>query len=189
MGIPNPDYTITWNPISGATSYTVYRSSTGTGGTYTQVGTTFGEYATFYPDTGTSSGTYWYKVSAVNGHGEGPQSAPVEVSVPPSLTYDTWTEGELFTVTQADWYTLTAGAAGTYYLQWDDRYQGSGGYSGVLMVSAYLADGTPVFTTWAGGYSNPPSFTLNAGETVYVKVEPLGNYSGTAGTYAIRWYQ
>jgi cellulose 1,4-beta-cellobiosidase len=58
---------ITWNTVSGATSYRVYRS-TSSGGTYTQVGSPT---VTSYTNSGLSANTtYYYKVVAVNSAGE-----------------------------------------------------------------------------------------------------------------------
>jgi hypothetical protein len=186
MGIPQPDYTITWNSVAGATGYTVYRSTSETG-EYSQVGTTSDEYSASFTDTGTSSGTYWYKVSAVNDQGEGPDSAPVAPPTP--LTYDTWMEGNLTTGGQANWYSFSAAAGVTYYLQWDDNYEGTGTYAGDLMVSAYRSNGSSIFMKVDSGYNSPKPFTLEGEETVYVKVEPYGNQGNYTGPYAIRYYQ
>jgi fibronectin type 3 domain-containing protein len=63
---------VSWNPVSGASEYYVYRSDNG-GGYYSPVDLT---YNTFYTDTGLSPNTtYYYKVSAVNNdYVEGAQS-------------------------------------------------------------------------------------------------------------------
>ena len=58
---------LTWNAVSGATSYKVYRA-TSQNGTYSLLGTVT---ATSYINTGAKAGTtYWYKVKAVNSAGE-----------------------------------------------------------------------------------------------------------------------
>ena len=58
---------LTWNAVSGATSYKVYRA-TSQNGTYSLLGTVT---ATSYTNTGAKAGTtYWYKVKAVNSAGE-----------------------------------------------------------------------------------------------------------------------
>jgi DNA/RNA endonuclease G (NUC1) len=63
---------LTWNPASGADTYTVKRSLTT--GTETTLAT--GIAATNYDDTTAVNGTqYFYKVSATNGRGEGPDSS------------------------------------------------------------------------------------------------------------------
>ena len=58
---------LTWNAVSGATSYKVYRA-TSQSGTYSLLGTVT---ATSYTNTGAKAGvTYYYKVKAVNSAGE-----------------------------------------------------------------------------------------------------------------------
>ena len=58
---------LTWNTVSGATSYKVYRA-TSQNGTYSLLGTVT---ATSYTNTGAKAGvTYYYKVKAVNSAGE-----------------------------------------------------------------------------------------------------------------------
>ena len=66
--------TLTWNPVSTATSYNVKRS-TSVGGPYTTIAT--GVASTNYADPLASPGTaIYYVVSGVNGHGEGANSKP-----------------------------------------------------------------------------------------------------------------
>ena len=62
---------LTWNAVSGATSYKVYRA-TSQNGTYSLLGTVT---TTSYINTGAKDGvTYYYKVKAVNSAGESPYS-------------------------------------------------------------------------------------------------------------------
>lgn len=74
-----PEVRISWNPVSNATSYKVYRSRSASG-TYSQIGsaTTF----TFLSDFSPNEGTNYYKVKAVNSAGSSPYSSSV------SFTYD-----------------------------------------------------------------------------------------------------
>jgi fibronectin type 3 domain-containing protein len=73
---------ITWGSVSGATSYKVYRA-TSTGASGSLVGTSTG---ISYTDTTVSSTTtYYYRVSAINGSGEGTQSSASTVTTPPAL--------------------------------------------------------------------------------------------------------
>ena len=66
---------VTWNAVSGATSYTVYRSESASG-TYSTVKT--GLTTCKYSDTGVSGTThYYYKVAAVNSAGTSSQSSYV----------------------------------------------------------------------------------------------------------------
>jgi hypothetical protein len=184
-------YTIRWNRVPGATDYQVSRSDS-QNGTYTDTGSPVPETSNSwysYTDATAVSGTYWYKVRAVNTYGSGDaDSWPVGVSALVPLT-TSWTAGNFTSVNQANWHTLTAASDGTYYVQWDDNYDGSGPYSGVVMVSVYQADGSTVFDYGGSGYTYPRSFSLNAGETVYVRVHPNGYQEEALGTYRIRYYQ
>jgi len=71
---------VSWNAVSGAASYNVFRSASETG-TYSSIGTTSG---TSYNDTGrTVSTPYYYKVSAVtSGNTEGELSDSVSATIP-----------------------------------------------------------------------------------------------------------
>jgi hypothetical protein len=182
MWIPQPDYTISWNSVGGATGYIVSRSATETGA-YSQQGTTTGEHSVFFTDAGASSGTYWYKVRAVNEHGEGPDSAAVKVSAPTSLPNDkAWAEGKLATPEQVDWYSFPVTAGITYNLQWDNYYDGTGKYTGAVHVQAYRSDGSLLVGN-STGYSSPPTLNVSTNDTIYVVVLP----EGPRGTYAIRY--
>ena len=69
---------LTWNAVSGAMSYKVYRAAS-QNGTYSLLGTVT---ATSYTNTGAKAGTtYWYKVKAVNSAGESPYSNVVSGQV------------------------------------------------------------------------------------------------------------
>ncbi|GAA0136846.1 hypothetical protein YSY43_36870 [Paenibacillus sp. YSY-4.3] len=69
----NAQVSLTWNAVSGATSYTVKRATT-SGGPYTNVAT--GVTATSYTNTGLTNGTtYYYVVSASNNAGSSANSA------------------------------------------------------------------------------------------------------------------
>ena len=72
-------------------------------------------------------------------------------------------------------------------MQWDDGYNNAGNKTLVASVSAYHADGTPVFTNAANGYSYPLFVSVSANETVYIRVE--GQDGWTTGTYAVKYYQ
>jgi fibronectin type 3 domain-containing protein len=70
--------TITWDSLSGISTYTLYRS-TSSDGNYQEIGTTD---AVAYTDTDSAlrpSTDYYYRVSASNATGEGERSSPVAV--------------------------------------------------------------------------------------------------------------
>jgi fibronectin type 3 domain-containing protein len=69
--------TVNWTASSGATSYSVRRSSA-SGGPYTQVGTVTG---TSFTDVGLAQiTTYYYVVAAINASGTSPNSAPASAT-------------------------------------------------------------------------------------------------------------
>jgi hypothetical protein len=79
----NAQVTLSWNVTATATSYNVFRSTTGGGANYTQVAS--GVTATTYTDKGLTNGTkYFYEASAVNGIGQSGKSS--EVSATPLVT-------------------------------------------------------------------------------------------------------
>ncbi|WP_230873677.1 lytic polysaccharide monooxygenase [Paenibacillus woosongensis] len=74
----NAQVSLSWNAVSGATSYTVKRATT-SGGPYTNVAT--GLTTPSYTNTGlTNDTTYYYVVSASNSAGHSPDSAPVSAT-------------------------------------------------------------------------------------------------------------
>jgi hypothetical protein len=80
----NAQVSLSWNSVTGATSYTVKRSLT-TGGTYASVQS--GVTATAYTNTGLTNGTtYYFVVSAVNAGGESSNSSQASATptAPPS---------------------------------------------------------------------------------------------------------
>jgi len=68
---------VTWNSVSGAKTYRVYRSPTGVEGTFSQIAEVPSG-TTSYDDTTITDlcQEYWYAVSAWNDAGEGPLSVP-----------------------------------------------------------------------------------------------------------------
>jgi fibronectin type 3 domain-containing protein len=84
--VTSDSITLSWNAVTGATGYFVYRA-TSSDSTYTKI-TTSAVTEFSYTDTGrTASKTYYYKVSSNSGAGEGAQSAYISTTtVPPEPT-------------------------------------------------------------------------------------------------------
>jgi streptogramin lyase len=81
---------LSWDAVTGATSYNVYRDGTNIG---SATGTSFAD------DSLTSDGTYTYSVTAVNASGESSQSNTVSVVydvTPPTVTITGVTAGETY---------------------------------------------------------------------------------------------
>ena len=151
---------LTWNAVSGATSYKVYRA-TSQNGTYSLLGTVT---ATSYTNTGAKAGTtYYYKVKAVNSAGESAYSNVVSGRA---------------TVT-----TLTMGhssTSGKPQLTWK-------AVSGAVSYKVYRATAkngayTVINTTKALTYTNVGAAL---GTTYYYKVEALNASGKSLGFSAV----
>ena len=151
---------LTWNAVSGATSYKVYRA-TSQKGTYSLLGTVT---ATSYTNTGAKAGvTYYYKVKAVNSAGESAYSNVVSGRA---------------TVT-----TLTMGhsaSSGKPQLTWK-AVSGAASYR-VYRATAKNGAYSVINTTKALTYTNVGAAL---GTTYYYKVEALNASGKSMGFSAI----
>ena len=151
---------LTWNAVSGATSYKVYRA-TSQNGTYSLLGTVT---ATSYTNTGAKAGvTYYYKVKAVNSAGESAYSNTVSGKT---------------TVT-----TLTMGhsaSSGKPQLTWK-AVSGAASYK-VYRATAKNGAYSVINTTKALTYTNTGAAL---GTTYYYKVEALNASGKSIGFSAI----
>ena len=151
---------LTWNAVSGATSYKVYRA-TSQKGTYSLLGTVT---ATSYTNTGAKAGTtYWYKVKAVNSTGESAYSNTVSGKT---------------TVT-----TLTMGhssTSGKPQLTWK-AVSGAASYR-VYRATAKNGAYSVINTTKALTYTNTGAAL---GTTYYYKVEALNAAGKSMGFSAV----
>ena len=151
---------LTWNAVSGATSYKVYRA-TSQNGTYSLLGTVT---ATSYTNTGAKAGvTYYYKVKAVNSAGES--------------AYSNIVSG------RATVMTLTMGhsaSSGKPQLTWK-AVSGAASYK-VYRATAKNGAYSVINTTKALTYTNVGAAL---GTTYYYKVEALNAAGKSMGFSAI----
>jgi len=155
--------TVSWESVTGATRYYIYRSTTADG-TYSEVGnsTTTSYTNTYLLSSGTA---YYYKVAAYNSGGTGTRSGYVSVITPPSVpTGVTATANSESNIT-VSWGSVT-GAAG-YYI-----------YRSTTAGGTYDSVGTSATTS----YTNT---SLSSGTRYYYKVAAynsggIGNQSGNA---------
>jgi fibronectin type 3 domain-containing protein len=140
---------ITWNSVSGASSYTVYRSGS-SGGTYTSVGTSS---TSLYTNTGLIGGsTFYYKISANGANGEGAQSA--------AYAYATTLRSVAPTGVSA-----TSLSASSIQIAWNS-VNGASSYT-VYRSGSSGGTYTSVGTSSTSSYTNTG---LNAGTIYYYKV-------------------
>ena len=73
--------TVSWSAVTGATSYKIFRSSTGATGPFSQVGAVLAPTTSFQSANLTTGTTYWFEVLAVDAGGNlGHLSAPVSAT-------------------------------------------------------------------------------------------------------------
>ena len=156
--------TLTWNAVSGAAKYEVYRARS-KDGTYTKYSTTTG---TAYTNSSylTSGATYYYKVRALDANGNaGPYSAVVSVTCRLKLTAPTVTGG--------------TDAQGRPTLKWN-AVTGAAKYE-VYRARSLNGDYIKYSTVTGTSYTNT-SYLAN-GTTYYYKVRALGS-DGSYGPYS-----
>ncbi len=153
--------TLTWNAVTGAAKYEVYRARS-KDGTYTKYSTTTG---TAYTNSSylTSGTTYYYKVRALDANGNaGPYSAVVSVTCRLKLTAPAVTGGN--------------DAQGRPTLKWN-------AVTGAAKYEVYRArskDGDYIKYSTVTGTSYTNTSYIENGNTYYYKVRALGS-DGTAG--------
>ena len=151
---------LTWNAVSGATSYKVYRA-TSQNGTYSLLGTVT---TTSYTNTGAKAGvTYYYKVKAVNSAGESAYSNVVSGKT----TVTTLTMGHSATSGKPQLTWKAVSGAASYRV-----------YRATTKNGAY----TVINTTKALTYTNVGAAL---GTTYYYKVEALNAAGKSMGFSAV----
>ena len=156
--------TLTWNAVTGAAKYEVYRARS-KDGTYTKYSTTTG---TAYTNSSylTSGATYYYKVRALDANGNaGPYSAVVSVTCRLKLTAPSVTGGN--------------DAQGRPTLKWN-AVSGAAKYE-VYRARSMNGDYVKYSTVTGTSYTNT-SYLAN-GTTYYYKVRALGS-DGSYGPYS-----
>jgi len=152
---------VSWYPVTGATGYHIYRSTTADG-TYDSVGTSA---TTSYEDNSLSVHTrYYYKVAAYNSGGIGRQSAYFYAAILPAPTDVTATANSESSIT-VSWGSVT-------------------GATGYRIYRSTTADGTYDIAGSSGGLSYTDN-SLSANTTYYYKVATWNNSGiGTQSDYA-----
>ncbi|MDR2095157.1 MAG: fibronectin type III domain-containing protein [Treponema sp.] len=187
MALSSESVSLTWNYIDGADYYTVLRSQSRSG-SYSTLHSDLTDL--FFMDDGLNPGaTYYYKVEAYSSrHAKIAESEPVQATTQQAspeipLPYEQWISNTL-TEGTAHYYTFYAIAGTTYYISWDDNYDGSGKYNCDIRVSASI-DGAVLFSGADSGYTDPIPVTVANSGNISITVEGYGY--DWAGTYAIKY--
>ena len=154
--------TVSWNSVTGATGYRIYRS-TSSSGTFTEVGTST---TLSFTNTGLTAGTiYYYKVAAYNSSGTGSQSSTVNTTPIPGIPTGL---------------TATSSSASSITVSWSSV----SGATGYIIYRSDSASGTfsQVGTSTTTSYTNS---YLSAGTTYYYKVAASNNGGASEMTNAI----
>jgi fibronectin type 3 domain-containing protein len=163
--VADAEVSVSWDAVSGAVSYNVYRSDNQEGA-YAKVGTSA---EPSYTDTAAAVGTYWYKIIAVSADGlESPYSASTEATViapaAPTNVSTSVTDAEVSVSWDA------ASDAVSYNVYRSDNQAGTYAKVGTSTEPSYTDTVAAVGTYWytiiavsAGGfesaYSEPTSAT------------------------------
>ena len=175
---------LTWNAVSGATSYKVYRA-TSQNGTYSLLGTVT---ATSYTNTGAKAGvTYYYKVKAVNSAGESAYSNTVSGRA----TVTTLTMGHSSTSgkPQLTWKAVSGAASYKVYRSTSKN----GAYSVINTTKAltYTNTGAALGTTYYYKVEalNAAGKSMGFSDVVEGKVAPVlaVGYSCVSGKPQLTW--
>jgi hypothetical protein len=192
---------IIWKPAPGAEGYRLYRSTNYNTG-YAQVGgdITGGAIRSAADTSASVSTSYYYKVSAYNSQGEGPQSdysyiytlsaapgggAPGTAA---ALNAGEWKDNTIAAGTDRHWYSFSAEAGKTYRIQANDSYNGNNTKTAAVYLSVYDAAGSPLEIDRTQTYTSYPLTISGASGTVYIQARPYGSGANAAGTYSVRYF-
>ena len=134
--------TISWNSVTGATGYIIYRSASSSG-TYSDVGTSTSSPLT---DTGLAAGTtYYYKVAAYNNNGTGAQSGYVSAET-----------------------TSSGGGSRNITVLMRDSYGNDDGWNGAMLDISVNNEYFPGLTISEGYNTNTFAFDANTGDVIRI---------------------
>ncbi|MCL2243509.1 MAG: hypothetical protein FWC03_03460 [Treponema sp.] len=103
------------------------------------------------------------------------------------LVSGAWTNGGITSVTNngENWYYFNVSQGTTYYLWWNDSYQGNSLKTMNISVSAWSGDGSQLYSGYDSAWDNPASYTAYSNGRVYIRVN--GYNMGSTGTYGIAY--
>jgi len=103
------------------------------------------------------------------------------------LTNNTWRKNDSITEDTPNseiWYSLEVTGGTTYYVWWNDSYDGNNTQTLDVVVTCYYPDGSYIFYA-DSAWTTPQSFTAGSGGTVRLKVSPY--FSDDTGGFAIAY--
>ena len=99
---------------------------------------------------------------------------------PIPLSANIWADGSITSSENTVWYTFNGTQGTTYYIWWNNSYQGNSTKTSDVYVSA-VCNGSTIFQNVDSGRSNGRAFIANTTGTVKIKV------TGSTGTFAIAY--
>jgi fibronectin type 3 domain-containing protein len=189
--------TISWFSVAGASEYYIYRSAS-SGGSYVIVG--FSTSTSYTNNSGLTAGeTYYYKVSASNSSGEGPQSAPAYAtaqSAYSALSAPTGLDAEANSANSItiSWNPVSGASIYRIYRS-DYSYSGYtliGTSASTLYTSSGLAAGTTYYykvTAYSNGVESPQSDWISEATPYPAPSAPTGLYAEaySASSIILEW--
>jgi len=166
---------IWWNEVSGASGYNVYRSSSASG-SFSKIGSAY--YEPYYMDASVNANTtYYYKVSAYNSSGEGPQSSYVSARTDSSSS-----SGGAPNAPSSVTASSSSASSGSINVSWSS-------VSGANVYYVYRSSSASGYYNMIGtAYTTSYTDTgLSANTTYYYKVSASNSYgegSQSSYTYA-----
>jgi fibronectin type 3 domain-containing protein len=172
---------LSWNPVSGAVRYNMYRSTTQTGA----AGLLGNSGSTAYTDSSVAAGaSYYYTIAPVNADGrEGVRVQGAFAFAASHYPLPDYSGSSLMNLGagQKHYYRFSVNAGQGYMITWENGSSGNADY--YVRCSAWQNDGTAIFTNSYEGYTSPKVFTASTGG--YVTVEIENRNSSTSYNYKI----
>jgi len=111
------------------------------------------------------------------GTGNGTETNPF------SLKAGTWANGSI--AWDYVWYSFNVTSGNTYYVWWNDDYDGDGSKTTDILVDAYYSNGSTIFEEEDSAWITPQSFRANSSGMVKLRVKIYSK--SNSGTFAITY--
>ena len=175
--------TLSWNEVSTATSYNVYRANTQTGAAGKVANVT----GTTYTNNVPAGASYFYTVAGENSSGESPRSAMAFAYAADHYSLSYFSNAPLRSIAAGakHYFRLEVTQGASYTIEWQNGSNQN--VSGNIGVTAWQNNGTSIFNrTWSNGYTQPKVFT--ATDSGFVTIEVINDSSSTSYNYQIYYY-